>query len=70
MTVEPLSQRECEAITALGRGASKSAIAHEMSVSPRTVREYIERAYLKLGVHDKAQAVLAHQGVHGICSRG
>jgi DNA-binding CsgD family transcriptional regulator len=34
------------------------------------VKATIKHAFEKLGVHDKAAAVLAHQAVHGICSRG
>ncbi len=45
-------------------------IAQDLELRPRTVREYIERAYRKLGVNDKASAVLAHQSVHGVCSKG
>ncbi len=70
MTIEPLSPRECAVIAALGRGAPIRVIATELHLRPRTVRQYVERAYRKLGVNDKASAVLAHQSVHGVCSRG
>jgi DNA-binding NarL/FixJ family response regulator len=65
-----LSRRECEAITALGQGAPKKEIAARWGRSENTVKATIKHAFEKLGVHDKAAAVLAHQAVHGICSRG
>lgn len=70
MTLEPLSVRECAVITALGRGATYRVIANDLHIQMGTVRQYIERAYRKLGVNDKASAVLAHQSVHGVCAKG
>ena len=70
MTVEPLSARECAVIRALGQGAPYRAIAQDLQLNVETVRTYVKRAYRKLGVGDKASAVLAHQSVHGVCAKG
>jgi DNA-binding CsgD family transcriptional regulator len=48
----------------------KKDIAARWGRSEHTVKNIVRRAYLKLGVNDKASAVLAHQAVHGFCGRG
>ena len=43
---------------ALSDGKVYKQIAREMSLSVSTVRSHLHRAYTKLGVPDRAQAVL------------
>lgn len=45
-----LSRREREVVQLLRAGRSYRAIAFDLAVKERTVREYVERAYRKLGV--------------------
>jgi DNA-binding NarL/FixJ family response regulator len=54
----PLSSRELEVLSALSDGKVYKQIAHELSLSPSTVRSHLHHAYSKLGVLDRAQAVL------------
>jgi DNA-binding NarL/FixJ family response regulator len=54
----PLSSRELEVLVALADGMVYKQIAHELSLSVSTVRSHLHRAYAKLGVADRAQAVL------------
>lgn len=54
----PLSSRELEVLVALADGKVYKQIAHDMSLSVSTVRSHLHHAYAKLGVPDRAQAVL------------
>lgn len=54
----PLSSRELEVLMALADGKVYKQIAQDMSLSVSTVRSHLHRAYMKLGVPDRAQAVL------------
>ena len=54
----PLSSRELEVLMALSDGKVYKQIALEMSLSVSTVRSHLHRAYTKLEVPDRAQAVL------------
>jgi putative nucleotidyltransferase with HDIG domain len=54
----PLSRRETEALRRLADGMVYGAIAEEMEVSPSTIRSHLHSVYAKLGVADRAQAVL------------
>ncbi|HEX4345203.1 MAG TPA: LuxR C-terminal-related transcriptional regulator [Solirubrobacteraceae bacterium] len=54
----PLTSRELEMVVALSDGKVYKQIAHEMSLSASTVRSHLHHAYVKLGVSDRAQAVL------------
>lgn len=42
----------------LRRGDTAQAIAHELSMSPRTVHSHLANSYRKLGVNDRMRAVL------------
>ena len=54
----PLSSRELEVLMALADGKVYKQIARDMSLSVSTVRSHLHHAYAKLGVPDRAQAVL------------
>jgi DNA-binding NarL/FixJ family response regulator len=54
----PLSSRELEVLMALADGKVYKQIAREMSLSVSTVRSHLHRSYTKMGVPDRAQAVL------------
>ncbi|MFN0027426.1 MAG: DNA-binding response regulator [Acidimicrobiales bacterium] len=59
-SVEPvasfLTAREQEVLQALVDGESTVAIAHRLGVRPSTLRGYIQRVLMKLGVHSRAAA--------------
>ena len=54
----PLSNRETAVLRALAEGKQYKQIAHDVGVSPSTVRTHLHNIYAKLGVGDRAQAVL------------
>lgn len=54
----PLSARETLVIRGLGEGKTYQTIAREQGRSASTIRTHIHNAYIKLGVVDRAQAVL------------
>jgi DNA-binding NarL/FixJ family response regulator len=53
-----LTPRELEVLQVLASGASNEAIARSMGISPRTLRNHISNTYHKLGIFDRAQAVI------------
>lgn len=54
-----VTEREAEVLDAAARGMSNEEIAREQFLSARTVKNYLNAAYPKLGVHNRAEAVLA-----------
>ncbi|MCX2952160.1 response regulator transcription factor [Lentzea sp. NEAU-D7] len=54
-----LSPREREVLHLLGEGVSIPAIARTLFVSPSTAKTYVSRLYEKLGVSNRAQALMA-----------
>jgi putative nucleotidyltransferase with HDIG domain len=54
----PLSLRELTVLRKLGEGKVYKQIAADEGIAPSTVRNYLHSAYAKLGVVDRAQAVL------------
>ena len=46
-------------LEAASQGMSNEEIAHEHFLSPRTVKNYLNAAYTKLGVHNRVEAVIA-----------
>ena len=56
---EVLSAREIEVLEAASQGMSNAEIAAAQFLSPRTVKNYLNAAYVKLGVHNRAEAVIA-----------
>jgi DNA-binding NarL/FixJ family response regulator len=53
----PLSRRESEILQKIAFGATTKEIAHDLSISPHTVKTHLERIFEKLGANDRAQAV-------------
>ena len=54
----PLTKGERAALRGLARGQQYKEIAAERGTKPTTVRSHLHGAYEKLGVRDRAQAVL------------
>ncbi|MGB3483633.1 MAG: LuxR C-terminal-related transcriptional regulator, partial [Mycobacterium sp.] len=51
----PLTRRESEVATLVGRGLSNRAIAEALTLSVRTVESHLYRAMLKTGLTDREQ---------------
>jgi putative nucleotidyltransferase with HDIG domain len=54
----PLTPRETELLRQLATGQTYKEIAHALGLSPSTVRSHLFNVYKKIGVIDRAQAVL------------
>jgi DNA-binding NarL/FixJ family response regulator len=54
----PLSPRECDVLRQLATGKAYKQIALGLTLSTSTVRTHLHNVYAKLGVVDRAQAVL------------
>jgi DNA-binding NarL/FixJ family response regulator len=57
-SVEPLSDRELEVLRLVASGATNTEIAVTLYVSERTVKGHISAIFLKLGVRDRAAAII------------
>lgn len=57
--LERLTPREREVLGLIARGLDNHAIAERLYISRSTVRNHITRIFAKLGVHSRAQAVVA-----------
>ena len=55
--VPRLTSRELEVLRGLVRGLSNKEIARDLSISPETVKGYLENVYRKLEVPDRVSAV-------------
>lgn len=55
--VPRLTARELEVLRGLVRGLSNKEIARQLSISPETVKDYLENVYRKLEVPDRVSAV-------------
>jgi DNA-binding NarL/FixJ family response regulator len=53
-----LTQREREVLELIARGLDNAAIANQLSVSPKTVRNHINGIFDKLNIPNRAQAIV------------
>jgi HD-like signal output (HDOD) protein/DNA-binding CsgD family transcriptional regulator len=58
----PLTGQELRVLQQLGKGRVYKEIAHELGLSPSTIRSHLHNIYRKLGVGNRAQAVLFATG--------
>jgi DNA-binding NarL/FixJ family response regulator len=67
--VTPLTTREQEVLHAIGCGLSNTEIADALFISELTVKSHIGRVFVKLGLRDRAAAVV-YAFDHGIVRPG
>jgi DNA-binding NarL/FixJ family response regulator len=60
-----LTEREQEIMNLLAKGLNNRAIASELFVSEKTVKNHINRIYAKLGVSTRPEAIAVWLGVSG-----
>lgn len=56
--LERLTDREREVLTAIGRGYSNTEISEKLFIGSATVKSHINSVFTKLGLRDRAQAVV------------
>jgi DNA-binding NarL/FixJ family response regulator len=54
-----LTSRETEVLTLIGRGMSNAEISDALTIAGETTKTYVKRILAKLGLRDRAQAVVA-----------
>jgi len=65
-----LTSREVEILKLLATGMANKQIAYRLQISEKTVRNHVSHTYEKLGIYDRAQAVLARLGGRGTSQLG
>ena len=58
-TMSILSKREESVLSLITKGFSQTDVAAQLDVSPHTVRTFVRRIYVKLGVRTKSEAILS-----------
>ncbi len=59
MRADSPTPRETECIKLCGAGMTNERIASELHIHPDTVKNLLGRAYVRLGCHDRTEAVVA-----------
>jgi NarL family two-component system response regulator LiaR len=54
--LEQLSPREVDVLKLLARGMENAQIAHELDISPRTVKNHVSNILSKLGLTSRVEA--------------
>jgi DNA-binding NarL/FixJ family response regulator len=67
--VDELTPREREVLGLLGRGLSNAEICDKLVISEATTKTHVTRVFQKLGLRDRAQAVI-YAYEHGIITPG
>lgn len=60
--LSPLSPRERQVMDLVAAGRSVRDVAHELVLTDKSVRNYLDRIYRKLGVRSRATAILCWLG--------